>query len=130
MSNRSLPTPDDLPQADVVIYDGSCPLCSGIAQRLHRLDGQGRLAFLTLGDPQVAQRYPDLSRAELLKYVYVIDRDGQRHQGAGAVRYLSRRLPALWPLAPLLHLPGSVPLWRWLYREVSEHRYWLSGKSK
>jgi predicted DCC family thiol-disulfide oxidoreductase YuxK len=43
------------------------------------------------------------------------------------VRYLSRRLVLLWPLALLLHVPGSMPLWQWLYRVVARNRYRIAG---
>jgi len=41
------------------------------------------------------------------------------------MRYLTRRLRRLWWLAPLLHLPGTLPLWRFLYRQVAHRRYWF-----
>jgi predicted DCC family thiol-disulfide oxidoreductase YuxK len=52
---------------------------------------------------------------------------GRRRGGADAVRYLSRRLMLLWPLALLLHVPGSMPLWQWLYRVVARNRYRIAG---
>ena len=58
-----------------------------------------------------------------MREMYVVDSQGRRHAGAAAVRYLSRRLPRLWWLAPLLHLPGTMPLWSWLYRRVAKSRY-------
>ncbi len=119
---RRMPDPDERPAADVVVYDGACRLCRGTTDWLDRLDRGGRLAFLPLQDPRVPARYPDLSQEELHKHVYVIDRQGIRRKGAGAVRYLARRLPALWPLAPLLHVPGSMPLWHWLYDQVARRR--------
>jgi len=120
-----LPDPRHWPDADVVIYDGRCPLCTRSAVLLHWLDGQHRLAFLPLQDERVRRRWPDLSHEELMRHVYVITRRGRRHRSAGAIRYLARRLPSLWPAAPLLHVPGSMPLWQWLYHHVSRRRYWL-----
>src|SRR5262245_11680420 len=116
----ALPTPADRPAADVVIYDGHCRICTAQVRRLARWDGGGRLAFLSLHDPQVAARYPDLSFDELMRNMVVVDLQGGRHVGAAAVRYLSRRLPRLWLLAPLLHIPGSLPLWQWCYRQVAD----------
>ncbi len=107
----------------MVIYDGACRLCRDSARWLHGLDWRGRLTFLPLQDTRVAARYPDLTVTELEKHVYVVDDKGRRHKGAGTVRYLARRLPALWVLAPLLHLPGSMPLWKWLYRRISRRRH-------
>ena len=44
--------------------------------------------------------------------------------GAVAVRYLSRRLVLLWPLALLLHVPGSLPLWKSLYETSGDLVVW------
>lgn len=111
--------------ADVVVYDDTCRLCRRSGSWLNRLDRCGRLAFLRLHDPRVAERYPDLSQAELEKHLYVVDARGQRCKGAEAARYFTRRIPALWALAPLLHVPGSMPVWSWLYRQVSRRRHML-----
>lgn len=123
-----LPDPDVSPTSDVVIYDGECRFCTSQVRKLHRLDiGKQRLAFLSLHDDRVAQRYPDLTHGQLMEQMYVIDQDGERHGGADAVRYLSRRLPALWLAAPVLHLPGSAGVWRSVYRQVAKRRYQLAG---
>lgn len=122
-AQTALPSPDERPQADVVIYDGHCRICTGQIRRLARWDRGGRLSYLSLHDPRVPDRYPDLTHEALMKEMYVIDRAGRRHAGALAIRYLSRRLPTLWWLAPLLHLPGTRPLWSWLYRQIANRRY-------
>jgi hypothetical protein len=59
--------------------------------------------------------------------MYVVDRHGRARGGAAAVRYLSRRLVLLWPLAVLLHVPGSMPLWNWLYAFVARRRMLIAG---
>lgn len=123
-----LPGPDERPGAAVVIYDGDCRICSNQVERLNRWDGGGRLAYLSLHDPQIAERYPDLSHDDLMAEMHVIDQEGKRHRGAAGFRYLSRRLPKLWWLAPLMHVPGSLPLWQWLYRQMASRRY-LFGKT-
>ncbi len=110
-----------------MIYDGKCRFCIGQIQRLARWDRGGRLAFLSLHDPLIAQRYPDLSPEQLLSDMYVVDRRGVRHRGAAAWRYLACRLPRLWWLCPLLYLPGSLPLWQRLYRRIADRRYRLAA---
>ena len=125
-----LPDPDSLSDADVVIYDGQCNFCRSQVNNLRRLDvGGQRLAYISLHDPRVAERYADLDHQSLMDQMYVVDAQGRRHGGADAVRYLSRRLPMLWLAAPILHLPGTANLWRWLYRQVAKRRYKLAGKS-
>lgn len=125
-----LPDPDSLSDADVVIYDGQCNFCRSQVNNLRRLDvGGQRLAYISLHDPRVAERYADLDHQSLMDQMYVVDAQGRRHGGADAVRYLSRRLPLLWLSAPILHLPGTANLWRWLYRQIAKRRYKLAGKS-
>jgi len=126
VSDIHLPSPAENPDADVVIYDGHCKFCTGQVQNLARWDGQGRrLAFLSLHDPLVASRYPDLTYDQLIEQMYVVDRRGNRHAGADAFRYLTTRLPRLYALAPLMHIPFTMPLWRWGYRQVAKRRYGL-----
>lgn len=118
-----LPDPAERPEADVILFDGQCRFCRGQVERLARWDRAGRLSFLSLHDPRTAQRYPDLTHEQLMAHMYLIDRQGNRYRGAEAIRYLSRKMPRLWPLAPVLHLPGSLPLWQWGYDQVARRRY-------
>jgi predicted DCC family thiol-disulfide oxidoreductase YuxK len=123
----ALPSLEDRPEADVVIFDGQCPFCRAQVRRLAAWDRAGRLAFVSLHDPRVAERYPELSREQLLQQMFVIDRAGRPRGGAAALRYLSRRIGRLWLLAPLLHIPFSLPLWQWGYRQIAKRRYRLAG---
>lgn len=128
---KGLPDPDAAPNTDVVIYDGECNFCKSQVARLRSLDWFGqRLSFLSLHDPRVAERYPNLTYDQLMDQMYVIDRQGRQFGGSEAVRVLSRRLPLLWPVMPILHLPGTAGLWRWGYNEIAKRRYKISGRSK
>jgi predicted DCC family thiol-disulfide oxidoreductase YuxK len=126
-SQLPLVDPSQRPEADVIIFDGQCRFCRAQVARLARWDKRGRLAFISLHDPRVAQWYPDLTHDALMEDMYLIDRQGRRHRGAAALRYLSRKLWPLCLVAPLLHIPGSLPLWQWGYRQVARRRY-LGGR--
>ncbi|MEM7454595.1 MAG: DUF393 domain-containing protein [Planctomycetota bacterium] len=127
-SLAALPTPEQLPDADWVVFDGQCVFCTRQVSTLHRLDGGKRLAFISLHDDRVTERCPDLTHEMLMEQMYVITPDDRRFGGAEAVRYLTRRLPVLWILAPLLHLPLTMPLWHKLYRWIANRRYRIAGK--
>jgi predicted DCC family thiol-disulfide oxidoreductase YuxK len=120
---RPLPDPCARPGADIVIFDGFCRFCTAQIRLLHRLDRFESLAFLSLHDERSDRLLPEMSFDEKMQAMVVLDQERRRHRGAAAVRYLSRRLPLLWPAAPLLHIPGSLPLWERLYDLVARSRY-------
>lgn len=124
-----LPTPEERPGADIVLYDGACNFCRAGVRRLTWWDCQGHLAYVPIGDPRIAERWPDLPVERLHKEMCIVDPQGRMHWGAEAVRRLSLRLRRLWWLAPLIHLPGSMLLWRPAYGLVARNRYRLMGRS-
>ena len=124
-----LPTPAERPGADVVIYDGHCRICTSQVHKLPGWDREGKLAYLSLHDPEVKRRWPDLSHERMMQEMVIVDRHGNRHWGPEAIRYLSRRLRRLVWAAPFLYFPGSMYLWRPLYRWIARNRYRLSGEA-
>lgn len=115
------------PPRDTVLYDGRCRFCRGQIAILRKVDLRGSLHFTSLHDPSVAADFPELTRDDLLSQMYVVDTRGRARGGAEAVRYLTRRLPLLWPLAVPLHVPGTMPIWRRLYSFVARHRMRIAG---
>ena len=131
---EALPSPRDLPASDIVIYDGKCSFCTNQVRNLLRFDGGQRLSFVSLHDPLVAEQFPDLSHDQLMEQMYLIPRVGsaqhdQRLGGAAAIRYLTCRLPMLWAFAPLIHIPFTMPIWQWLYRQVAKRRYRIANRA-
>ncbi|MEM7560727.1 MAG: DUF393 domain-containing protein [Planctomycetota bacterium] len=127
-TTTELPAPDDHPNADVVIYDGKCSFCRASVEKILWFDGQNRVAYISLHNPLVAERYPDLTHEQLMDQMYLVDGEGNRYGGVQALRYLSRKLPKLWFAAPFLHIPFSLPVWSWGYRFVARNRYLIMGK--
>jgi predicted DCC family thiol-disulfide oxidoreductase YuxK len=126
-ADTELPTPAERPESDVVVYDGDCRICTTQVRKLPWWDCQGRLSYLSLHDPEVARRFPDLTHERMMQEMVIVDRYGNRHWGPEAIRYLTRRLRRLWWAAPFLYFPGSMLLWRPLYRWIARNRYRLSG---
>lgn len=122
-----LPRPEERPRSDVVIYDGKCRICTTQVKKLPWWDCQGRLTYLSLHDPEVARRFPDLAHDRMMQEMVIVDHYGNRHWGPEAIRYLTRRLRRLWWASPFLYFPGSMFLWRPLYRWIAKNRYRLSG---
>jgi predicted DCC family thiol-disulfide oxidoreductase YuxK len=112
----------------VVLYDGHCNFCKAQVSNLRRFDLFHRLQFVSLHEPFVSKIYPDLSYDQLMEQMWVVAPNGKRYAGAYSLRYLSRLLPMLWPLAPMMHIPGLMPLWSYLYKAVAKRRYQIAGR--
>jgi len=122
--------PRENPGGDIVIYDGRCKFCTASVQKLANWDSANRkLSFLSLHDPEVQNRFPQLTYDQLMKEMYVVDRRGRIHTGAEAFRYLTTQLPRLYLLCPLVYIPFSLPFWSWAYRQIARRRYAIMGKT-
>ena len=113
---------------DTVLYDGECRFCRSQIALLRRLDICGRLTFTSLHAASVAVDFPEITRETLLAQMVVVEKSGRSHGGAQAVRYLSRTLVLLWPLAIVLHIPGTLPLWKILYNWIARNRFRIAGR--
>ena len=129
VSENGLPGPDERPNSTLVIYDGECMFCTKSVKRLFKWDGGGRLSFVSLHHPYVAANFPELTKEMLLEQMYVVTTSGEQLGGAAAFRHLTCKLPRLWVLMPILHIPFSLPLWQWGYNQVAKRRY-LLGKQE
>ncbi len=117
------------PKRETVLYDGRCRFCIGQVGILRGLDLGRRFDFRSCHEQSVADDFPELSLDEMLSQMYVVDTMGRARGGAEAVRYLSRKLVPLWPLAALLHIPGTMPFWKACYRFIARNRYRIAGSA-
>jgi len=109
--------------AIAVLYDGRCGLCIRTAFFLALLDHLRRLRLIDYHDAAERTKVaPDLQFKDLDRVMHVRFSKARTEKGFDAFRALSWHLPALWPLAPLLHVPGVPLIGRRIYAAVAESR--------
>jgi len=113
-----------------VLYDGLCPLCRRTVRLLTCFDLFTRLDFvdfrrLNLTDYNRSYGL-NLTPQDLEEEMYVIAR-GRAYRGFYGYRALALAVPAIWPLAPWLFLPGVSSLGASLYGYVAHNRLKLLG---
>ncbi len=106
-----------------VLYDGRCPLCLRSVAALKRLDWRRRLAYADARDP--AHLPAGFDPRRLLEEMHVVTPGGRVSHGFAAFRRLAWLLPPLWPLVPLLYLPGVPALGQRTYLWVARNRFHL-----
>jgi predicted DCC family thiol-disulfide oxidoreductase YuxK len=113
------------PGRALLLYDGHCALCQKSVEILRRLDWLGRLQYRDARDPeQIPAHDPPLEPQRLLEEMHLLTPDGRHvYHGYGAFRWLAWRLPLLWPVAPLFHLPGVPAMGQRIYLWVARNRF-------
>lgn len=107
----------------VVLYDGSCSLCRRSTFTLRLLDAFSRLRLVDFRDPAAKKAVaPRLDESQLDLAMHILLPDGSVRTGFDAFRFMAGHLPALWPLAPLLYLPGVPRLGRGVYARIAKNR--------
>lgn len=110
----------------ILLYDGRCGFCLESIKRLQVLD---LFWWVELRDfhaeRDVAALHRDVTPERLKSEMVLIEPGGRLTGGFHAFRRLCVRLPLLWPLGPLVYLPGAAFIGTRAYRWVAEHRYLL-----
>jgi predicted DCC family thiol-disulfide oxidoreductase YuxK len=106
----------------VLLMDGACDLCRRTAAVLNATDALQRLEVADARAPGVAERY-GIEPAAALESMHLVEPSGRTSAGFAAYRRLSLLLPAAWPVAPLLHIPGAASVGELIYRRVARSRF-------
>jgi predicted DCC family thiol-disulfide oxidoreductase YuxK len=113
---RRLATGADQPELRV-LYDGACPRCRSSMAALTAADPDQVIEPIDLTAVDVRSIHPALALEECLRSMHTVSSEGQVTAGFDAMRAIARRLPLLWPLALIGHLPGVA----WTGRRVYNH---------
>lgn len=106
-----------------VLYDGHCGLCLRSVFTLKMIDALRRLRFVDFWDKKQKDAVaPDLKIAQLDKAMHVRFANGKTLKGFDAIREVAWHIPVLWPLTPLMYLPGVAPIGRKAYAKIAIRR--------
>jgi predicted DCC family thiol-disulfide oxidoreductase YuxK len=86
-----------------------------------------RLRYLPCQDEERGTVAPSVSETDCMQAMQLVLSDGSVHPGPDAFPYLAAMMRGFRLLAPLLRVPGVVPLLRPVYATVARNRMALSG---
>jgi predicted DCC family thiol-disulfide oxidoreductase YuxK len=104
-----------------LLYDGDCGFCRFWLARWHQRVGD-RVEYIPLQDPQVAERFPHLSTAQLTRAVHLVEPDGRVYSGAHAVFRALALGGSRIPVRAYRSVPGFAFVSEAAYRLVADHR--------
>jgi predicted DCC family thiol-disulfide oxidoreductase YuxK len=105
----------------LLIYDGWCGICTRSVEWVRARDTRGRVAALPSQTPGLPER-TGLTRAQLNREAWAIDRRGRRYAGAAAINRTLAELPRWRGLARLYNVPGIHQAERAFYRWFAANR--------
>ena len=94
---------------------------------LHRLDVFRRVEFVAFTDEGNRSKLEGLDYERAQKEMLLASDKGWIG-GFRAFRQIAVSLPLLWPIVPLLHLPGMTSLGDAVYRAIARNRYFILGR--
>lgn len=113
----------------VVLYDAACHLCRRSMFTLLLCDHLQRLQAVNFRDRALRKQYaPDIALQDLDRSMHIkiqaesCQLSAVSFHGFDAFRKLAWHIPILWPLAPLLYIPGIPPLGRTMYAHIAKNR--------
>jgi predicted DCC family thiol-disulfide oxidoreductase YuxK len=112
-----------------VIYDAQCGFCSASRRFAEGFDTRQQLHFVSMHEPDLLSRFPQLHGLDLNGSMHVLTPDGRVHREIEAVRAILRQLPGLQWMALLFGLPGVHALGNLGYRWVARNRMCLMGST-
>ncbi|HEY9785519.1 MAG TPA: DCC1-like thiol-disulfide oxidoreductase family protein [Candidatus Obscuribacterales bacterium] len=108
-------------------FDGHCLLCVRGTGIFHRMDIFGRYEFVDFRRADNRDRLKDLDFERAEREMMVETEEGWQG-GFKAFRIISRSMPLLWFLLPLLYLPLISFIGERIYGLIAENRYLLLGR--
>jgi len=111
----------------IVLYDGDCPLCRKTTSILKRLDWLHQLKFHNCRDTVgIPANSAHLEPARMIAEMHVLTPDRKNAlSGFRAVRWIAGRVPVMWPIYPLLFIPGMPKLGQRIYLWIARNRFRL-----
>ena len=109
----------------VLLYDSYCPLCRrtvGLLDGIDLLDRVNYQSFRTTDFDAFNALHHVNTNKQWADQEMLLVRDGKVYGGFDAYRQMSAMMPLLWPVAPLMWLPGVSHIGRSIYKYVAARR--------
>lgn len=110
----------------VLIYDGSCPLCTGAKAWVERRALPGAFEFLACQSPDRVRRFPAIPEAACREAMQLVLPDGRILPGDKAIPEVLGRLRRWHWLSGAFQLPGLGRLAPRVYAWIARNRHSIS----
>ncbi len=111
----------------VIIYDGTCPICSSTVEWIGENEIENSFEMLQCQSNDLARDFPLVPRSECMQAMHLILPDGTVIVGEQALPEILKRLRRYRCAALLFKLPGAGRASRIIYRWFADRRYRIAS---
>ena len=106
-----------------VYFDGMCGLCSAEIRHYQRVAPPGVFEWIDIASNPEPLLALNISQAEALKFLHVVDVTGNLMIGVNAFRTIWKALPRWRILGHIIGVPGIYQSAQLLYRKFADYRF-------
>ncbi len=106
-----------------LIYDKSCPICSGTVEWIEKNEEKGAFEMVPCQSDFLGSQYPNIDFEECMRAMQLVLPDGHVLAGEQALPEIFKRLRRYRAVALAFKLPGAETMSRILYRWFALRRY-------
>lgn len=110
----------------VLIYDGSCPICTGTVAWIKEHEQKDAFEMLPCRSEDRKNRYPLMEETTCMQAMQLVLPEGTVLAGEKAMPEIFKRLKRYRAAAGLFKLPGSNTIARAFYRWFANRRYTIA----
>ncbi len=119
--------PQKGPKRATLIFDGSCPICSGTVKWISENEREGAFEMLPCQSDALTSRFPQVERAACMRAMHLVLPEGKVFAGEQALPEIFTRLKRYRFASLLFKLPGAAMLSRIAYRWFADRRYRIAA---
>ena len=120
-------TEREIKGAATLIFDGTCPICTGTVKWIGENEFEGSFEMLPCQSEHTSERFPGIKHDECMRAMQLVLPDGTVLAGEKALPEIFTRLKAYRVFAPLFKVPGAGVLSRIAYRWFADRRYRIAA---
>jgi len=113
--------------AATLIYDGTCPVCSGTVKWIRENEIGGSFEMTPCQSEQRRMLHPRINRAECMNAMHLVLPDGTVLAGERALPHILERMRGYRYAVLLFRLPGAAAVSRIAYRWFADRRYRIAA---
>ena len=111
----------------VLIYDGTCPVCSGTVKWIRANEIGDSFEMLPCQSDLLGERFAHIRRSECMQAMHLVLPDGTVVAGERALPEVLKRLKRYRFASLLFKIPGASVLSRFVYRWFARRRYRIAS---